>query len=265
MSNEKPKDTKDIFYDISKLKASETYTLPSKGLVYDEADNIPASITLRRMTTKEDKIRMRNQSEERNKKDLLQACIQENIDAGKLKIIDANYLLFRLRVISLLNDTYKVPCICPTCRTRFIHEIQLSDVPVKYMTKTNLKNLEVDLPISGMKIKLKYPSINDMIKASDEYGEWIAQFPNEDSEGKLYTMSASVYIDSVNESHVMYEEKEPILDNMDIIDSRILMNAINAIENLYGFDTELKTQCPTCKNEVEHGLPITSELFSPSN
>lgn len=264
MSNEKPNE-KDIFYDISKLKESETYTLPSKGLVYEESENIPASLTLRRMTTKEDKIRMRNQSEERNKKDLLQACIKENIDAGKLKIIDANYLLFKLRIISLLNDTYKVPCMCPICRTRFIHELQLSDVPVKYMTKTNLKNLTVDLPISGFMIKLKYPSINDMIKASDDYASWIAQFPNEDSEGKLYTMSASVYIDAVNESHLMSEEKEPLLDNMDIIDSRILMNAINNLEDLYGFDTDLKTQCPSCKGEVSHGLPITSELFSPSN
>ena len=43
------------------------------------------------------------------------------------------------------------------------------------------------------------------------------------------------------------------------------MNAINNLEDLYGFDTDLKTQCPSCKGEVSHGLPITSELFSPSN
>lgn len=264
MSNEKP-NTKDIFYDISKLKESETYTLPSKGLLYEDGDNIPASLTLRRMTTKEDKIRLRNQSEERNKRDLLKACIKEDIDVGKLKLVDANYLLFKLRIISLLNDTYKVPCICPNCRSQFIHEIQLSDVPVKYMNKTNLKNLKVELPISHMKIELKYPSINDMIKAGDDYSAWLKQFPNEDADSKLYSMSTAIYINKVNDSHVMTEEKDAILDNMDIIDGRVLMLAINNLDNIYGFETDLKTICPNCKSEVSHGLPITSELFSPSN
>ena len=49
---------KEILADITNIKSSETYTLPSKGLVYDETEGIPASITLRRMTTKEDKIRL---------------------------------------------------------------------------------------------------------------------------------------------------------------------------------------------------------------
>ena len=65
----------EILPNVKNIKSQETYTLPSKGLVYEANENIPASITLRRMTTKEDKLRLRNESEETIRKDLLQACI----------------------------------------------------------------------------------------------------------------------------------------------------------------------------------------------
>ena len=129
---------KDILPDVKNIKTQETYTLPSKGLVYNPEDGIPASITLRRMTTKEDKIRLRNQGEDRIRKDILQACIVEPIDAGKLKLMDANLLLFRLRALSLLDDTYKIHCGCNKCGTQFVHQINLSEVPVNYMTDEKL-------------------------------------------------------------------------------------------------------------------------------
>ena len=79
---------KAILPDITNIKTQETFTLPSKGLIYDKQENIPASITLRRMTTKEDKMRMRNESEDTIRRDILQACILDSgVDAGKLKFV----------------------------------------------------------------------------------------------------------------------------------------------------------------------------------
>ena len=126
-TKQKAEDICEILPDITKIKTSENYTLPSKGLVYKESENIPASITLRRMTTKEDKIRMRNETEDKIRRDILQACIMDNMDAGKLKLADANFLLFKLRILSLLDDTYKVRCFCNNCTANFVHEIKLSD------------------------------------------------------------------------------------------------------------------------------------------
>ena len=94
---------------VQSIKSTETCTLPSKGLLYKPEENIPPAITIRRMTTKEDKMRMRNQSDNIIIRDILQSCIlDQGVDAGKLKVADANYLLFKLRVISLLDDTYKI-------------------------------------------------------------------------------------------------------------------------------------------------------------
>lgn len=258
-------DEKAILPNITNIKSSESYVLPSKGLVYDLALKMPQSITLRRMTTKEDKIRMRNTSENNIRKELLQACIVEpGIDAGNLTLIDANYLLFRLRVLSLLDDTYKISVRCPHCGTEFIHQINLSEVPVKYLEEDDLKLLKIELPISKAKVDLAYPSLNTMIVASEKLADYFDMFPNADRAEQIYTTSASIYVQKVNGKDMLTEEKDLWMDNLDIIDSRALRDVTQQLDNLYGYVDEIIGQCPQCSKDVPHGLPITSELFTPS-
>ena len=57
---------------------------------------------------------------------------------------------------------------------------------------------------------------------------------------------------------------EQYIDNLDILDSRELNTAISSLDGCFGFDEILGAKCPTCNEEVQHGLPITSELFTPS-
>lgn len=265
MSEETVDNQEKILGDITNIKTQETYTLPSKGLVYDADDNIPASITLRRMTTKEDKIRLRNETDDRIRKDILQACIlTPNVDAGKLKLMDANFLLFRLRSLSLLDDTYKVRVVCPFCGTEFIHELNLSDVPVVFLKDTDLTKLKVQLPISKCNIDFKYPSLDEMIRMSDRTRDYFEKFPQAEKTDVLYTLATVVYIDKVNGNKLMTEELEPWLDNLDILDGRAIRDVIIGIEKLFGFQEDIPCQCPQCKKEVTHGLPITRDLFSPS-
>lgn len=256
---------KEILPNVKNIKSQETYTLPSKGLVYEANENIPASITLRRMTTKEDKLRLRNESEETIRKDLLQACIlNPNIDAGNLKLMDANFLLFRLRSLSLLTDKYKVYCRCTHCGTEFVHEVNLADIPIKFMSEDKLKLLHITLPISGANIELKYPSVNDIISMGEKLREYTTRFPNADAGEYLYSLSTAVYVNKVNNNILMEEELEQYFDNMDILDSRTLREAISELDDKFGFEDNLKTLCPSCKREITHGLPITSELLTPS-
>ena len=257
---------KEILPDISNIKSHETYTLPSKGLVYKPEDNIPASITLRRMTTKEDKIRMRNNSDEQKiRKDILQACIcNENIDAGKLKINDANFLLFRLRSLSLLDDIYKVHCICNKCKAEFIHEIKLSEVPINYCNQKQLKDYSITLPISKTQVELKLPCLNDLILMNEKLREYFEINPEADLGEVIYSVSSIFFIDTVNNHKLLTEELEKWIEELDILDNRFLRDAINKIENNFGLENKLPTVCPTCGKEIIHGLPITGELFNPS-
>ena len=62
----------------------------------------------------------------------------------------------------------------------------------------------------------------------------------------------------------MKEELPNFLDNLDILDNRELMDTITKLQNIYGFEDDIIAQCPACHRDVHHGLPITSELFTPS-
>lgn len=264
-TKQKAEDPKKILPDIKNIKSQETYTLPSKGLVYEENENIPASITLRRMTTKEDKMRMRNETEDKIRRDILQACIMnEGVDAGRLKLADANFLLFRLRSISLLNDIYKVQVTCPFCNTVFIHEIELSKVPIEYFSESKKTDMSIVLPYSNIKMNLKYPSLSNMINMGEKLREYFDQFPNVDKTEAIYTTSAMLYIKNINDQILTNEELEDLIDSLDILDNRAFRKKLQEIDALYGIRTDIEGQCPECKNIVKHGLPITSELFYPS-
>lgn len=254
----------EILPDIKNIKSRESYTLPSKGLIYGPEDNIPASLTLRRMTTKEEKIRLRNESEDKIRRDLLQACILEPIDAGNLKLEDANFLLFRLRALSLLDDTYKIRVNCPHCNTEFVHQINLSEVPIEYMKETDKSKFKVELPISKVLVTLKLPSVNDIINMGDTIRAYLDKFPDADRGEVLYTLSTMLYIDEINGQKMMNEILEDYLDNLDILDSRQLKSTIQSIDGLYGFSEEIEAVCPSCRGIVKHGLPLTNELFNPS-
>ena len=255
----------ELLQNITNIKSHETYTLPSKGLVYNEDENIPSSITLRRMTTREDKMRLRNQSEDRIRRDILQSCIlNQGVDAGKLKLMDANFLLFRLRALSLLDDTYKIVCLCDKCRSKFIHQINLSEVPVEYFSEEKLQNLKVQLPLSKDNIDFRFPSVNDVITMGDKLKEYFGQFPQADKNEIIYSVSSILYIDKVNGHTLLREELEQYMDNLDIIDSRAMADIITRLDITYRFVEQLEAVCPSCKNIVKHGLPITGELFNPS-
>lgn len=263
MNNENEKND-GVLTDIKNIKTRETYTLPSKGLLYDAVDNIPQSVTLRRMTTKEDKLRLRNENEEQIRKELLQACVLENFDVGKLKIMDANFLLFRLRSLSLLTDEYKVFCRCPECGVEFVHKVNLSEIPIKYINEEKLDLLKIELPISHAKIDLKLPSIDDIITMGKTLKDYMERFPDLDAGEYLYTLSTIVYINKINNNTLLREELEQYVDNMDILDSRSLREIINDLDDMFGFETKLFAKCPSCGRTVSHGLPITRELLTPS-
>lgn len=253
----------EIVPNVKNIKTQETFVLPSKGLLYSNPGM--GSITLRRMTIKEDKIRLRNEGEDKIRRDLLQACVVgEGIDIGQLTLFDVNYLLFCLRRISLLNNTYKVRCVCPNCDSEFVDELDLTKLKIKYVDPNNLPNFDVTLPVSGLKIKLKYPSLNSVIIFRDKITEFLNVNTDTDISELLYVLGDMLYIDTVNGKPTVYEELEDIIENLDILDSREIKKAIKQLDNRYGIDDDILCKCPKCKNELHHGLPITSELFTPS-
>lgn len=253
----------EVVPNATNIKTQETFLLPSKGIFYSNPNM--KSITLRRMTVKEDKIRMRNEADDKIRRDLLQACtVGEGIDIGQLTLFDASYLLFGLRRISLLNNMYKIKCTCPHCKAEFIDEVDLTKINVKYADENNLPNLNITLPLSNIKMTLKFPTLGSSIIFREKLVEYMNNNPSADLGEILYTIGDMLYIDKVNDSPILMEELEDLIDELDIVDIRALKKAVKGLDNVFGIDDEIKCLCPKCKKEVTHGLPITGELFNPS-
>ena len=167
--------------------------------------------------------------------------------------------------MSLLTDKYKVTVTCPHCGAQFIHEVNLSEVPVDYLSDDIKDKLKVTLPISKQVIDLEVPNLNKLIKLGETLEEYFDRFPNVNRQEKLLTESNLIYIEKVNGKTLLSEEKEDYINSMDIVDFKALRKAIGKLSADYGLSQDLKTLCPKCKNEVTHGLPITYELFNPSD
>lgn len=252
----------EVVPNVTNIKTQETFTLPSMGLFYKDPNL--KSITLRRMTIKEDMIRMRNEGEDKIRRDLLQACTIGNVNIGQLTLFDVNYLLFCLRRISLLNNTYKIRCICPHCKVEFIDEIDLTKLKIKYASEDNFPIFNVTLPVSKIIVKLKYPSMESTILFRDRISDYLKSNPKIDVGELLYSLGDMLYIDTFDGKFMVYEELEDIITGLDILDSREIKRAIRELDGKYGMDDDILCKCPNCEKDVHHGLPITSELFTPS-
>lgn len=253
----------EIVPNVTNIKSQETFTLPSMGLIYPSGN--PKTITLRRMTVKEDRMRMRNDGESTVRRNILQACtLDQGVDIGQLALFDVNYLLFCLRRISLLNNNYKVKLICPNCESEFIDEVDLSKIKIRYASKDNLPNFNIELPISKAKVTLKFPTLSSIILFTSSMDEYSKMNPNEDVSELLYAYGDIIYIAAVNGKSSIFEELEDFMDTLDLVDMKFLKANIRKLDDVYGIDEDILCQCPNCKKDVHHGLPITSELFTPS-
>ena len=253
----------EIVPNVTNIKSQETFTLPSMGLIYPSGN--PKTITLRRMTVKEDRMRMRNDGESTVRRNILQACtLDQGVDIGQLALFDVNYLLFCLRRISLLNNNYKVKLICPNCESEFIDEVDLSKIKIRYASKDNLPNFNIELPISKAKVTLKFPTLSSIILFTSSMDEYSKMNPNEDVSELLYAYGDIIYIAAVNGKSAIFEELEDFMDTLDLVDMKFLKANIRKLDDVYGIDEDILCQCPNCKKDVHHGLPITSELFTPS-
>ena len=162
-----------------------------------------------------------------------------------------------------INKYVDVNKIADYNRSKMNRCIYVHGKPLK-LTKKDLNDLLITLPLSKQKIQLKYPSLSEMIIMGEKLRDYFTKFPNADRRETLYTTSAMLYIDKVNDEHLISEELEDYVDKMDIIDNRYFRKAITTIDSKFGLSESIATQCPTCHKEFTHGLPITGELFNPS-
>ena len=232
---------------------NEKFKLPSNGTL----EGVPAEVTLRNMTTAEEKMLLGSAEDVFDQ--IIKKCVVEpaDFDIDKIPMMDKNFLYVMLRSVSYGPD-YKFEYICPECGRRSVAEISLDDLEVTYLPKDFKEIFDViTLPVCGDKISLKLPRNSDFTKVRNRVRQFQAKFPDAvGDEGWVFGMMA--FIAEINGKEVDSSLHDYVND-LHVKDVGYLRHRINKLEG--GIERNYTVHCPKCNSDVEVPIPMGANFF----
>lgn len=233
-----------------------TYKVPSAGLFGG-----PTEVTLRPMTTKEEKIIYTSRDMSFIEK-IVKSCIVEpkNVDIDLLHPNDITYLLYMIRELTF-GPNYKQKMQCPYCGLRQDIEIDITEMTYEILDLESLdEKLNVKLPVCGDTVQLKLLSQGDFNHIDEYIKRLVRQNKLEDPEGYKYVYRFAKMIKTING-----EEKEDIKEIISYIDN-LNMRDFGAIKEILqnipiGINTLNIRKCRNCGEEVEVFGAAVPEFF----
>lgn len=246
--------------DISgKPDYETTVTLPSKGILYNGL--IPSEISLRGMTTRDEKILYASQSGNVFQRILKNCIIQpKDLDPNKLIAADELYLVLQLRMLTY-GPEYKVDAVCPECGQVNTYTVNLGELDVNYLDDDFTEPIMVTLPRCGDTLGLKILR-NEDSEFIDRYAKKFAKQFNQNVREVEYECRIAKYISTINGKAVDFGQAKNYVENMMSRDSAEIRSALNKI--LVGVDTTITQTCMSCGEEFTFNMPLTSEFFRPT-
>ena len=242
-----------------KIDYETTVELPSKGLIYKE-DKIPASITLRGMTTREEKILYAGTGSDSFQRVLENCIIQpENIDTSKLISADEMFLIVQLRILTY-GPEYKVVATCPNCGRKETYTINLAEFDVNTLPDDFKEPIKIELPKSGDILEARLLRNYDT-KEIDRYSRKFAKQFNQNVREVEYVCRMAKYITTINGESVDFVQAREYVEDMYSMDTAKFWSVINKID--VGMDSTCYVTCDGCKEDFDFNMPVTSEFFRP--
>lgn len=243
---------------------SETYELPSKGLVYNTP--IDPVITLRSMTTAEEMRRLSaSDAPYKVMSDIIEACIvgdKPAIPVYDMCLGDYQYLLHKLRTVTYGAD-YKMTVKCPVCGKVFDTVCDLDALEViKY--DDNMEDLKtVSLPMSKTKVKLKMQTPRMLDEIAQRKKDLLKKNPEMTVDpGFLLTLES--IIETVDGQALSTVAMEKFVRRLPMKDANILMQKEIKLNESVGLNTNFDSKCPACGFEMVSTFRITPEFFGPT-
>lgn len=233
-----------------------TYKVPSAGLFGG-----PTEVTLRPMTTKEEKIIYTSRDMSFIEK-IVKSCIVEpkNVDIDLLHPNDITYLLYMIRELTF-GPNYKQKMQCPYCGLRQDIEIDITEMTYEILDLESLdEKLNIKLPMCGDTVQLKLLSQGDFNHIDEYIKRLVRQNKLEDPEGYKYVYRFAKMIKTING-----EEKEDIKEVISYVDN-LNMRDFGAIKDILqsipiGINTLNIRKCRNCGEEVEVFGAAVPEFF----
>lgn len=239
----------------------ENFTLPSKGLIYDQ--KFDPTITLRSMTVMEEMKRLSyNASEYKVMSEIIDDCIKEQlpISVYDMCIGDYQFLLHKIRIITYGSE-YKMVGVCPHCHQSQTFVYDLDEEEIKELDINNLPNTTVTLPVGKNIIELRYqtPRLLDFIKTKAK--ERRDKAKDNLTYELLYTLMA--FIKTVDGKILNEIQLEEFCKKLNLKDVNYLLKCEDNLNKAIGINPLITLTCPACGGEVKTSFRQQSEFFSP--
>lgn len=250
---------------MAKIKSAvaETYTLPSKGLLYGE--NFGSDVTIRSMTTFEEKMRLGNQGFWKTMCAILDSVVTspESFETKYMTLFDFYFLMYKMRTVSY-GPTYKVNVTCPQCGKTEVCRINLDDLEVNYLDDSLKEPFMIGpLPRSGDTVECRFLRVIDSINNEKKAKEILSKNPNYIGDPQ-YILNRVSQIESINGEKKTPPEIQKYVEEMDAMDSAYFSQFYDKVTGDVGLVTLCTGTCSACGEELKFNLPFNSEFFRPT-
>ena len=241
----------------------ENYTLPSKGLIYNQP--FDPNVTLRSMTLAEEMRRLQVSDETyRPMSEVIDACIENELPISSYDMClgDYQFLLHKLRIVTYGPD-YKMSVICPRCGEQNDLTINLDDLKV-IEVPDNVESLkEVVLPKSGDVIKIKFQTPRMLDTIAKERKEMRKQFPDLKGDPTMLVTLQNI-VEEINGKKMSKLGIQQKIKEMPMRDIQFLIQRADLLTNCVGIDPLLDFTCNNCGGDEKASFRFTSEFFTPT-
>jgi hypothetical protein len=237
-----------------------TVTLPTRAKIYNEAYGIPEDITLRAISTKEEKV-LYGSSGDKALDRVIKACIVEPkaINLDHLVAADKHYLLMQLRIHTYGAD-YHVEYKCPNCGETHEYEVDLSEQPVHELAEDFEEPIKFKLPVNGDELTVKMLRGTDL-EEIEKRAKRLKKGAKAIDGDITYILRMARYIQTINGEEMGDVERQGYVESLHGKDSAYFWHQINKIK--LGYDPEVEETCKGCQEDITFILPMTVEFFRP--
>ena len=253
---------------------TEKFLLPSNGKLYREnGSSFDGNITLRAMTTVEERMRLSSDDFYEGMIPVVNECIVDNKKPDGSYIIDSKYLTvadFDAVCIKLRNITYgpmyKTFARCVTCGRTFQYTADLRELEFNFLPDDFAEPYDIGpLPMSGDTLGCRFLRVSDRLEVDKEAMEIRAKNPNFIGKPE-YTLEMIKRIVTINGEKVDTIMAKLYVENMIGGDSDYFHRKIDNIK--FGVTKGGIVDCKykdddinPCKGKAIFGVSASSEFF----
>lgn len=247
----------------SNYTISESYVLPSKGLIYDKP--VDPNFTVRSMTTAEEMKRLSpTETPYKVMSEIIEDCLVKKLEIPvyDLCIGDYQFLLHKLRIVTY-GPQYKMAIQCPNCGEVSVSNVSLDSLHVYEHEESFGEATVINLPQSGKRIELKVqtPRIIEEIalKTKD-----IKKRMKDSLVDPSFLVTLQSIIKTVDGQVLSETALDSLVRKLPMKDANILLQAAKKLNAKVGLDTEVTAKCGSCGYDVVTTFRFTSEFFGPT-